>query len=177
MEPRDLLKKLHPNKFSDSKVIDKIECPRELLDFHLSKLSEQNKHFDFEDFIKNLLEREICPNLIEETGLAGGGDGKVDTENYPVSKDIQHYWWYGLNGENDRWAFAISLRKNWKSKCDGDIEKIIKTDRDYTKNFFITKYDVAIPDDAEIIDCESTSAPHGVFRSNKIIITNYRVKS
>lgn len=138
MEPRDLLKKLHPNQFSDSKVIDKIECPRELLDFHLSKLSEQNKHFDFEDFIKNLLEREICPNLIEETGPAGGGDGKVDTENYPVSKDIQNYWWYGLNGENDRWAFAISLRKNWKSKCDGDIEKIIKTDRDYTKIFFIT---------------------------------------
>ena len=138
MEPRDLLKKLHPNQFSDSKIIDKIECPRELLDFHLSKLSEQNKHFDFEDFIKNLLEREICPNLIEETGPAGGGDGKVDTENYPVSKDIQNYWWYGLNGENDRWAFAISLRKNWKSKCDGDIEKIIKTDRDYTKIFFIT---------------------------------------
>ena len=46
MEPRDLLKKLHPNQFSDSKIIDKIECPRELLDFHLSKLSEQNKHFD-----------------------------------------------------------------------------------------------------------------------------------
>ena len=118
MEPRDLLKKLHPNQFSDSKVIDKIECPRELLDFHLSKLSEQNKHFDFDDFIKNLLEREICPNLIEETGPAGGGDGKVDTENYPVSKDIQNYWWYGLNGENDRWAFAISLRKNWKSNWD-----------------------------------------------------------
>lgn len=88
MEPRDLLKKLHPNQFSDSKIIDNIECPRELLDFHLSKLSEQNKHFDFEDFIKNLLEREICPNLIEETGPAGGGDGKVDTENYPVSKEL-----------------------------------------------------------------------------------------
>ena len=39
MDPRDLLKKLHPNQFSDSKKIDKIECPRELLDFHLSKLS------------------------------------------------------------------------------------------------------------------------------------------
>lgn len=138
MEPRDLLKKLHPNQFSDSKIIDKIECPRELLDFHLSKLSEQNKHFDFEDFIKNLLEREICPNLIEETGPAGGGDGKVDTENYPVSIDIQNYWWYGLNGKNDRWAFAVSLKKGWKSKCDGDIKKIIDTNRGYTKIFFIT---------------------------------------
>ena len=55
MEPRDLLKKLHPNQFSDSKVIDKIECPRELLDFHLSKLSEQNKHFD-----KKMNNKLIC---------------------------------------------------------------------------------------------------------------------
>ena len=124
MEPRDLLKKLHPNQFSDSKIVDKVECPREILDFHLSRQSEQNKHFDFEEFIRKLLEREVCPNLIEETGPAGGGDGKVDTENYPVAKDIQEFWWYGLNGKNDRWAFAISLRKSWKSKCDGDIKKL-----------------------------------------------------
>ncbi len=31
MEPRDLLKKLHPNQFSDSKIVDKVECPREIL--------------------------------------------------------------------------------------------------------------------------------------------------
>lgn len=37
-----------------------------------------------------------------------------------------------------------------------------------------TIYDVEIPDDAEIIDCPSESAPHGVFRSNKIILTNPR---
>ena len=37
-----------------------------------------------------------------------------------------------------------------------------------------TIYDVEVPIDAEIIDCPSESAPHGVFRSNKIIITNPR---
>ncbi len=37
-----------------------------------------------------------------------------------------------------------------------------------------TIYDVIIPDDVEIIDCPSESAPHGVFRSNKIILTNPR---
>ena len=37
-----------------------------------------------------------------------------------------------------------------------------------------TIYDVEIPDDAEIIDCPSESAPHGVFRTNKIILTNPR---
>ena len=37
-----------------------------------------------------------------------------------------------------------------------------------------TIYDVDLPEDAEIIDCPSESAPHGVFRSNKIIISNPR---
>ena len=37
-----------------------------------------------------------------------------------------------------------------------------------------TLYDVEIPDDAELIDCPSKSAPHGVFRSNKIILHNPR---
>ena len=37
-----------------------------------------------------------------------------------------------------------------------------------------TLYDVEIPNDAELIDCPSKSAPHGVFRSNKIILHNPR---
>lgn len=37
-----------------------------------------------------------------------------------------------------------------------------------------TIYDVIIPDDAEVIDCPNLSAPHGVFRANKIILTNPR---
>lgn len=37
-----------------------------------------------------------------------------------------------------------------------------------------TIYDVEIPKDAEVIDCPSKSAPHGVFRSNKIILHNPR---
>ena len=37
-----------------------------------------------------------------------------------------------------------------------------------------TLYDVTLPSDAEIIDVESVSAPHAVFRSNKIILSNLR---
>lgn len=37
-----------------------------------------------------------------------------------------------------------------------------------------TVYDVEIPDDAEVIDCPSPNCPHGVFRSNKIILRNPR---
>lgn len=38
-----------------------------------------------------------------------------------------------------------------------------------------TIYDVEIPKDAEVIDCVSVTAPHGVFRSNKIILKNPRI--
>lgn len=37
-----------------------------------------------------------------------------------------------------------------------------------------TIYDVEIPNDAELIDCPSPNCPHGVFRSNKIILSNPR---
>ena len=37
-----------------------------------------------------------------------------------------------------------------------------------------TIYDVTIPEDAEVIDCPSENCPHGVFRTNKIILNNPR---
>lgn len=37
-----------------------------------------------------------------------------------------------------------------------------------------TVYDVEIPKDAEVIDCPSKNCPHGVFRTNKIILSNPR---
>lgn len=37
-----------------------------------------------------------------------------------------------------------------------------------------TLYDVTLPSDAEMIDVENKSTPHGVFRSNKIILSNPR---
>ena len=35
-----------------------------------------------------------------------------------------------------------------------------------------TVYDVEIPRDAEVIDCQSSNCPHGVFRTNRIILSN-----
>ena len=35
-----------------------------------------------------------------------------------------------------------------------------------------TIYDVIIPEGSEVIDCPSESTPHGVFRTNRIIIVN-----
>lgn len=38
-----------------------------------------------------------------------------------------------------------------------------------------TIYDVIIPDDAEVIDVDHPTTPHGVFRTNKIILVNPRI--
>lgn len=42
-----------------------------------------------------------------------------------------------------------------------------------------TLYDVIIPENTEVYDCESPSAPHGVFRSNKMVdikeLNNYKI--
>lgn len=38
-----------------------------------------------------------------------------------------------------------------------------------------TIYDVIIPKDSEVVECSSESTPHGVFRTNKIIIANPRI--
>lgn len=38
-----------------------------------------------------------------------------------------------------------------------------------------TLYDVSIPDDAEMVEIDSPSCPHGVFRTNKIILSNPRL--
>ncbi len=37
-----------------------------------------------------------------------------------------------------------------------------------------TIYDVELPEDAQVIDCPSKNCPHGVFRTNKIILSNPR---
>lgn len=37
-----------------------------------------------------------------------------------------------------------------------------------------TLYDVILPEDAEVIDVVESATPHGVFRTNKIILTNPR---
>ena len=38
-----------------------------------------------------------------------------------------------------------------------------------------TLYDVILPDDAEIVTVDNPSVPNGVFRTNKIILTNPRI--
>ena len=134
------LKSRRPNEFSDSIIKKQGKLTKEFLDYFLNSLTSRSQEKEFEIFCRRLAEKEICPNLLPQTGPTGGGDSKVDSETYPVSESIAFSWYIG-NGKaaaNERWAFAISAKKAWRPKCISDIDKIIATERDYKEIFFIT---------------------------------------
>ena len=71
--PKDFLKARRPERFSDTAVEEVTELDRSLLEFHLSSLTSRSQETDFERFARQLCEREICPNLLPQTGPTGGG--------------------------------------------------------------------------------------------------------
>ncbi|WP_448116168.1 hypothetical protein [Mesorhizobium amorphae] len=105
----------------------------------MDTLTDRNQHKDFENFSRRLCEREICPNLRPQTGPEGGGDGKVDTETYPVDSKIAERWFVGDRSEGSgKWSFAFSSKKDWANKVRSDVEGIAGTKRGYEKVFFVT---------------------------------------
>lgn len=78
-----------------------------------------------------------------QTGPTGGGDSKVDSETFPVSESLAESWLSGYEdlAHSERWAFAISAKKDWKPKFKSDVKKIVGTntnhDRNYTKFFLL----------------------------------------
>ncbi|WP_269901055.1 hypothetical protein [Paenalcaligenes faecalis] len=138
--PRLFMKARRPERFSDSIVEEVGSLGRDFLEFTLSNLKRKNKELAFEDFAKKLCEKVICPNLLEQTGPVAGGDGKTDTQTFPVSEQSKVLWYVGVNeaSESERWAFAVSTQENWKSKCRQDVKKIEGTARGYKKIFCIT---------------------------------------
>ena len=140
LKPKDFLRAKHPDYFSDSEKIESPSIDRSLLEYHLESVTSRSDENNFETFAKLLAEREICPNLLSHTGPTGGGDSKVDSETYPVSDALSIGWYEGIGREaaTERWAFAISAKKQWRSKAISDIDKISKVDRGYKKVFFIS---------------------------------------
>lgn len=133
-------RELRPQKFSDSKIVYEIPLTRELFDKQLEILSTKKMQSEFENFIVKCAERLITPNIKPQTGPDGGGDGKVDAETYEVSSDISDKWYVANGGASgkEKWAFAISCKKQWKPKVTGDIEKIANTNREYTRALFFS---------------------------------------
>src|SRR5262245_22556619 len=137
--PRDFLRARRPERFSDSAVDERPVLDRGFLEYHLSTLTNRNQENDFEEFARELAQREIAPNLLPHTGPTGGGDSKVDSETYPVANMLATRWYVGEpdKAAKQRWAFAFSANKQWRSKVKADIEKVARTRRKCAKAFFV----------------------------------------
>ncbi|MFD2552389.1 hypothetical protein ACFSQP_11225 [Bizionia sediminis] len=138
--PNDFYKNLRPEYFSDSEIIYKVKLPKETLAYEIESISINQKQDQFESLARKLSERFIAPNLIPQVGPTGGGDGKTDTETYPVSESISSKWYIPENGwkKDENWAFAISSKEDWRGKLRSDIKSILSTKRGYTKIYFIS---------------------------------------
>jgi hypothetical protein len=140
----ETFKKMHPEQFSDSRIVKKGKLDRDFLDFYFESLTSKSLDKAFEDFCRHIAEAEICPNLLPQTGPTGGGDSKVDSETYPVAEAISARWYFGDGNKaaTERWAFAISAKKDWKPKVKSDVAKIAKVNQDenrgYIKVFFMS---------------------------------------
>ncbi len=160
--PREYYKQTHPDLFSDSVTNEFTELDRSLLEFHLSSITTRSQEADFESFARKLCEKEVCPNLIPQTGPTGGGDAKVDSETFPVADKLAELWYVGMGNEaaQEKWAVAISAKAKWKPKCESDIKKISETNRGYKKAFFITNQPV--PSKTRVKTEEDLSKQYGL---------------
>jgi len=140
LRPSEFMRARHPDLFSDTKIVEYAHLDRAVFDHHLETLTSRKQELAFERFARKLAEKEICPNLVPQTGPTGGGDSKVDTETYPVSTDIAARWYEGqsLEAAQQAWAFAFSTKKDWKAKVKADVAAIAETHRGYVRAYFIT---------------------------------------
>ena len=137
--PSEWMRNHRPNLFSDARSDEVPQLSKTQFEYHLETLTNRKQEYEFEYFCRILAEREICPNLRTQTGPTGGGDSKVDSETYPVADEIAERWWVSTpSAGKERWAFAFSAKKDWKSKVKADVKNILSTDRDYKRIYFFT---------------------------------------
>lgn len=159
---RQFMRARRPELYSDTLSIEETEMDRRQFEFHLHSLTSRKEETVFENFARALAEKELCPNLILQTGPTGGGDSKVDTETYPVAASIATLWYEGdpVRATAERWAFAVSAKAKWKPKIDSDVEKIVSTGRPYSLVYFISNQAIRDKDRAETED--SLKAKYGI---------------
>jgi hypothetical protein len=128
----------------------------------ISTITNRSQEVEFQRFAFELAKREVCPNLLPQTGPTGGGDSKVDTETFPVADQLSLVWHTGIGREasQERWGFAISAKEDWRTKLNSDIPKLVSTGRGYLKAFFMTNQFVRDKDRAEIED--ALNKKHGL---------------
>jgi hypothetical protein len=151
--PREFMKMRRPERFSDTVIAKKGNLNRSILEYKLEVLTSNSQEQEFQKFSFKLAQLEIAPNLRPQTGPSGGGDSKADSETYPVSDFTRFNFWEGIANESgERWAFAISAKKEWVGKVTKDVKGIVDTSRDYKRIFFITNQFAKDKKRAEIED-------------------------
>lgn len=133
-------RKRRSENFSDSEIVYEIPLTEQLFDQQMELLSTKKLQSQFENFIIATAERLITPNIKPQTGPDGGGDGKIDAETYEVSDDVSSRWYVGADAAvgKEQWAIAVSCKRQWKSKVESDVAKIIGTGRGYSKVLFFS---------------------------------------
>ena len=152
--PTDFMRARRPELFSDTVYTDDPVISRNQLEFHLDTLTQRKEEIRFEHFCRKLSEKELCPNLLPQTGPTGGGDSKTDAETFPVADSIAERWYVGdpKRAAAERWAFAFSAKKTWHPKVKDDVRKIVETGRGYSLIFFITNQAVSDRNKAAVQD-------------------------
>jgi hypothetical protein len=140
IQPSAFLRALRPELFSDSRAVEQPRLTRAVFEYYLDTLTSRKQEIEFETFCRRLAEKELCPNLLPQTGPTGGGDSKVDSETYPVSGEISDRWYVSKPQEagEGRWAFAFSAKEDWRTKVQQDVKKIVETRRGYILIYFIS---------------------------------------
>jgi hypothetical protein len=151
--PKEFMMMRRPERFSDTIATKKSNLSRTILEYKLDVITSNSQEQEFQNFCFKLAQLEIAPNLRPQTGPSGGGDSKADSETYPVSDFIRLNYFEGIaNDSNERWAFAISAKKEWIDKVKKDAKGIVDTGRNYKRIFFITNQFTRDKKRAEIED-------------------------
>ncbi len=137
--PSAFMRARRPEQFSDSRMADAPPLDKSFFEYHLETLTSRSDEKPFELFCRRLAQKELCPNLIPQTGPTGGGDSKVDSETYPVAAEVAERWYEGdPSAASERWAFAFSAKKDWRGKIRSDVRKIAETKRGYSLIYFFS---------------------------------------
>lgn len=154
LSPSDFMRGRRPELFSDSTYTQKKVLDKAFFEYHLNTITARKQEYEFERFCTLLAEKELCPNLLPQTGPTGGGDSKTDSETYPVADSISANWYEGVAREanRERWAFAYSAKEQWQGKVRSDIKKIAETGRGYTVAYFMTNQFVSDKKRSEMED-------------------------
>lgn len=109
LSPSEFMRKRRPELYSDSKRVSKLVLDQKFLEYSLETLTSRKEEIKFEYFCRKLLEREVCPNLIPQTGPTGGGDSKTDSETFQVSEQISERWYVGdpARASKEKWDWPV----------------------------------------------------------------------